>query len=84
MERVQVSGFRVTWYQGQRYDEISKGPYFYNTPGYGNILYKPGIYSISIGQRKNLISEPTKPTIFDFVQGAFHSYYWVSYSKHGF
>ncbi len=36
-------------------------------------FYKPRIYSISIGQRKNLISEPTKPAIFDFVQGAFHS-----------
>ncbi len=37
------------------------------------IFYKPGTYSISIGQRIFFISEPTKPAIFDFVQGAFHS-----------
>jgi hypothetical protein len=69
--RFQVS--EMNWYQGQQGYGISKGPYFYNTFRVMEILYKPGIYSISIGQRKNLISEPTKPAIFDFMQGNFHS-----------
>jgi hypothetical protein len=57
---------------GTKLWEYQKGHAF-TIPLVMEIFYKPGIYSISMGQSKNLISEPTKPAIFDFMQGAFHS-----------